>query len=309
MSPCSISVAHAGKLRPGGLAPPSLAELETLGSESLHSTSKELLRDNEVLRRGSLASAAEAAAGGIDLPQSTGWHLAAGEIRRQQADQPSADMMEKATGSGLSGRAQLAGARQGLMQELQERAAATAERRAGLAAGQPPVPPPGTAHRTQHLQPVLPARPGSLRSKPSAIASRAGGAPTAGAVQHRAPPKLEPRSLRQRAPETEPDSLAAWPVAAAEHVSHMHWLPLFCNIPGGSGPSSTASMMPPQFLLYDLDRHAMTPCQQGPAADTQHPTSGQMPTTQPDGRWLSSEAAKQWGVTLRQTRRQTTSQQ
>ena len=311
MSPCSISVAHAGKLQTGGIALPALEELGGPGSTSLRSTSEGLLRDNEVLRQGNLAPAAGAAAAGSNLPRSTERHAAAVDIRQQQADRPAANRMGEATGSGLQGSAQLAGApsRQELMQELQERAAARAERCAGLAAGQPPVIPPGTAHRAQHLQPALPVRPGSLSGKPSAITSNAGRASTAGAVQHGTPPKLQPRTLRHRAPESEPDSLAAWPVVAAELVSHMHWLPVFCNFPGGSGPSSTASMMPPQVLPCSLGKHAVTLCQQEIAGDTEHPISVQMPTTQPDGHWLSSEAAKQWGVTLRQTRRQTTSQQ
>ena len=311
MSPCSMSVAHAGKLRPGGTALPSCVELEGPGSMSPRSTRvEELLWDNEVLRQGNRAQAAEAAAPGTDLPQSTGWHPAAVDIRQQRADRPAAIRRGNPTGSGLPGDAQLAGApsRQVLMQELQERAAAMAERRAGLAAGQPPAAPPGTAHRTQHLQPVFPAGPGRLSGKPSAITSSAARAPTA-AVQHGTPPKLQSRGLRHRAPGTEPDSLAAWPVVAAEQVSLMHWLPVFCNVPGGSGPSSSASLMPPQFLPVNLGKHAMPLCQQEPAGETQHYTSGQMPTTQPDGHWLSSEAAKQWGVTLRQTRRQTTSQQ
>ena len=299
MSPCSTSVAHAGKLQLGGMALPSLAELEGLGSTSPRCTSQDLLRDNEVLRQGNLAPAAGAAAAGSGLPRSTGWHPAAVDILQQQADRPAANRMGRATAAGLQGSAQLAGApsRQDLMQELQDRAAAMAERRAGLAAGQPAAVPPGTAHRTQHLQPVLPVRAASLSGKPSGITSGAGRAFTGGAVQHCAPPQLRTGHLGL--------SQAAWPVIAAEHVSHMHWMPVFCNFPEGTGPSSTASMMPPQFLPCSLGRHAMTPCQQAPAGDTEHPTNEQTPTTQPDGHWLSSEAAKHWGVTLRQTRRQT----
>ena len=303
MSPCSTSVTHAGKVQLEGTALPSLAELEGLGSTSPRCTSQDLLRDNEVLRQGNLAPAAGAAAAGSGLPRRTGWHPAVVTIRQQQVDRPAANRMGRATGSGLQGSAQLAGApsKQDLMQELQERAAAMAERRAGLAAGQPPAVPPGTAHRTQHLQPVLPVRAGSLSSEPSGITSGAGRASIGGAVQHSAPPQLRTGHLGL--------SQTAWPVIAAEHVSHMHWLPVFCNLPGGSGPSSTASMMPPQFLSCSLGKHAVTPCQQAPAGDTEHPTSRQMPATQPDGHWLSSEAAKHWGVTLRQTRRQTPSWQ